>query len=485
MNFTSLVFFIYLPVVVALYHLLPKPLKNVMLLLASYTFYAWYNFWLLGLLLATTLISYSCARAVSSAESKKKKKTAMVLAATVCLGTLFLFKYLDFTVETALSIANLFGAEISYGGINLILPMGISFYTFQTMSYVFDVYNGTFKAEKSILDYALFVVFFPQLVAGPIERPSDLLPQLKNYKKPDSSQIADGAKFLISGYAKKLFIADFLAVYVNSAYKDVSSSNGLALLIATVLFGLQIYCDFSGYSEIALGCGKLMGINLSKNFNSPYSATNIRDFWRRWHISLTKWFTDYLYIPLGGNRKGFFRTIINTLAVFTVSGLWHGANMTFVIWGLLHGAYLSLYSIWIRIKEKRAISLSPFIEKHGGRAFTIVLVTFSWIFFRSQSLNEAGIVIGNIFSNWSGGFEGALTSLSMTASDLLPVCLSAAILPFLERTPVFKEEALPLSRAKRSVSVPMLYTVICLTAVIAWSLTLSVNGKTAFIYFVF
>lgn len=485
MNFTSPVFFIFLPVVVLLYFVLPYRFRWVMLLAASYMFYAWYNVWLLLLVMTTTLVSYICALKAGSATTRRGRNAALAVAVIICIGILFIFKYLNFAIQTVLSVAALLGAEPSFTELNIILPMGISFYTFQTMSYVIDVCRGDFPPEKHLGYYALFVVFFPQLVAGPIERPSALLPQLKEKHDPNISDMAEGAVFLISGYAKKLIVADLLAAYVDSVYGNVAEANGLALTVATVMFALQIYCDFAGYSEIAVGCARLMGIKLSRNFNRPYSATNIRDFWRRWHISLTTWFKDYLYIPLGGNRKGYARQLVNTMIVFLVSGLWHGANLTFVIWGGLHGAYILVYSLWKKLCEAKNITLPAWLSKYGGCALTFLLVTFAWIFFRAQSVNEAAAIISRIFTDWSGGTAKAAQSLGIELTDILPCLLAVIMLPFTERIPRIRRQQLPLKECSAMTDYTLLYFILCLTLFVAWCYTLSVNGDTNFIYFSF
>lgn len=485
MNFTSPVFFIFLPAAVAAYFATPQKFRWIPLLIASYLFYAWYDVWLLALVLTTTLVSYVCAIKAERAKTNGGRRAALAVAVIICIGILFVFKYLNFTVQTALSIAELAGANPSHFELNIVLPMGISFYTFQTMSYCVDVYRGDFPAEHHIGYYALFVVFFPQLVAGPIERPSVLLPQLKEEHSPNASDMAEGAKFLLSGYAKKLIIADFLAAFVDSAYSQADTANGLALLIATVLFALQIYCDFAGYSEIAMGCARMMGIKLSRNFDSPYSATNIRDFWRRWHISLTTWFKDYLYIPLGGNRKGYARQLANTAIVFLVSGLWHGANLTFLVWGALHGAYVICASLWGKIAVRAGISLPRWLARYGGRALTFALVTFAWIFFRAQSIDEAGLIVTRIFTDWSGGMSGALEALDMNITDILPCLLAIAVLPFTERMPRIRRQELPLGQCKVMADYTLLYFILGLTLFVAWCYTMSVNGDANFIYFAF
>lgn len=464
MSFTAPVFFLFLPVTLLLYWLLPPKRRWLLLLAASFLFYAWFNVWLLALVVTTILVAYLCARLTESAETPKGKKKAVAFSTAVCLGILAVFKYLDFAVGCVFSLANLLGADVSFSGFHILLPMGISFYVFQTMSYTFDVYRGRVPAEKHLGYYALFVVFFPQLVAGPIERPGDLLPQLKQPHSFQAEDFAEGGRLLLKGYAKKMLIADFLAGFVDSAYGNVNGVGGAALATATVLFAFQIYCDFSGYSDIAQGCARLMGIRLSDNFRRPYAAGSVREFWRRWHISLTGWFRDYLYIPLGGSRKGRFRTCLNIMITFLVSGLWHGANWTFVLWGGLHGVYLAAERLILKKKEP-------------GKAITFLLVCLAWVFFRSAGVQEAFAVFARIFTAFRPG--SLLADLAMTRLELVITALLLILLPFVERLPRISGENRNLGAA-----VTLWYFGI-LAIVLCRFLVLSRHGETAFLYFQF
>ncbi len=457
MSFVAPEFFLFLPLVVLLYWLTPVRLRWIPLLASSFLFYAWHNVWLLSLILTTILVSYLCARIMETAETKKGKKQAMIVCTTVCLSILAIFKYLDFAIGSVCSLANLFGAQISFSGLHILLPMGISFYVFQTMSYVFDVYRGTVPAEKHLGYYALFVTFFPQLVAGPIERPENLLPQLKRAQKFCLGLFADAAPYLLRGYCKKLLIADFIAPYVEQAYDNIPTAGGFALTVATILFAVQIYCDFSGYSDIALGCGRLMGIRLMDNFCTPYAASSIRDFWRRWHISLTNWFTDYVYIPLGGSRAGLLKTCRNILITFLISGLWHGANWTFVIWGGLHGLYL----VAERLMEEKF---------RPGKVPTFILVCFAWIFFRSATVSDAFAVISQIFSPW-------LQGPGLQLKELLTCGLLILLLPSVENIPSLRRDS-PSSHW-------LVYLFATLAVVACRFLVLTEYGETSFIYFQF
>lgn len=492
MSFTSPVFFLFLPLVLILYLLLPGKARMPLLLTASYLFYAYYDVRLLALIFITTLTSYFAGIAMSRSTALRGKKTAVCITVFVCLGILFFFKYFNFTVEIACSLLHLAGIHIPFEGFSILLPMGISFYIFQTMSYCFDVYSGKIMAEKNLGFYALFVVFFPQLVAGPIERPGDLLPRLKRTPSPARADMEEGFRLFIQGYAKKLLIADTIAPFVNAAYSDIPDAGGAALLAATVLFAIQIYCDFSGYSDIASGCARFLGIHLTENFKYPYQAVSIRDFWGRWHISLTRWLRDYLYIPLGGNRKGIFRQCVNILLTFLISGLWHGANLTYVIWGCIHGFYLILETLFWRKKTL------PDKWRLPGRFFTFSLVSFAWIFFRAPSVSAALLVISSIFTDFS--LQHLLQGLGASPTQLLILLVIILLLPFLEKLPsldIFsapgklpapdkpsapKEYRMP---GNRQIGILFFYFVLILVIILSRILSLTTDGATTFIYFQF
>lgn len=464
MSFTQPVFLLFLPVVVLLYWLIPGKFRWALLLAASYLFYMYWNPVLVILLLVSTFVDYFCSLGMDDhPQDTKKKKLYLAISIFANLGLLFSFKYLNFFGQTVSSICRLFSIPYAAPAFDLILPVGISFYTFQTMSYTFDVYRGKVRAERHFGHYALFVTFFPQLVAGPIERPGDLLPQLKQPQTFRREYLLEGAHLLLRGYGKKVLIADFLAGFVDSAYSRAAAADGSALALATVFFALQIYCDFSGYSDIAQGCARLMGIRLRDNFRTPYAAASIRDFWRRWHISLTGWFTDYLYIPLGGSRVSTARTCVNIAITFLVSGLWHGANWTYVIWGGLHGLYLILERLFCK---KRSIGTIP----------TFLAVCFAWIFFRAATVSDAFAVICSIFSSWDLG--ATLPDLQMAPAELILCLLFAVLLPFLDRLP-------KLEPGKKLPAHGLLYFFLTLCILCCRILVLTQHGETAFIYFQF
>lgn len=395
MLFNSWQFALFFPIVFALYWGLPQRFRVGLLLIASYYFYMSWNVKYVVLILFTTIISYSSALMIERNSVIRARKFILAFTIIACLGVLFVFKYFNFFAGAISDFMNIFAIHLHPMTLKLLLPVGISFYTFQTLSYVIDVYRGNAKAEKNFWVYATFISFFPQLVAGPIERTNNLLPQIKAVNEFDYEQAAYGIKLMTWGFFKKLAIADVLAVYVDKVFADVYSFEGFALVLAVFFFTVQIYCDFSGYSDIARGCSKMLGIDLMENFRSPYFSASIREFWSRWHISLSTWFRDYVYIPLGGNRVGKFRHNINLMITFIVSGLWHGANWTFVIWGCIHGIAQVIENA-LEVKRE-AQGLIWWLRVMG----TFTFVMFAWVFFRANTLNEAVYIFANMFASFS------------------------------------------------------------------------------------
>ena len=393
------------------------------------------------------------------------------------MSVLFFFKYYNFVAGT---VGSFFDADLT---LNLVLPVGISFYTFQTLSYSIDVYRGNIKAERDFFYYALFVSFFPQLVAGPIERPDNLLPQLKAEHKFNSSDLYIGAKRMLAGFFKKIVVADTAATYVNAVYNKPGETGGLAIIIATVLFAVQIYCDFSGYTDIAIGCARIMGYRLMQNFNRPYSAQNIRDFWARWHISLSSWFKDYLYIPLGGNKKGYARQLVNLFIVFLVSGLWHGAEWTFILWGILHGIYRIVGELTYKKREQLyksvGIATSSRIVRIFRTAITFILVCFAWIFFRANNTSELLLILKKLFTSF--GATTFISELGLTLNGTVIMILSIVIMVLLDRKLTLPEYSTPNgAKLFDGTSLYILWAIL-----LAWLLLLANNGSSAFIYFQF
>lgn len=384
-----------MPIVFFLYWIIPSRHRWPFLLAASYYFYMSWNIAYVVLIAITTLISYLTALKIEKAESQKIKKFYSLIASIVSIGILFVFKYFNFASYSICQLLRLTSINIHPVLLKLALPVGISFYTFQTLSYVIDVYKGTIQAEKNLGIYATFISFFPQLVAGPIERTSNLLPQIKSEKKFDYEMATQGIILIVIGFFKKLVVADTLAKYVDNVYANVSGYRGFVFVLASVFFAIQIYCDFSGYSDIAIGVALLLGIRLMTNFKSPYLASNIKEFWNRWHISLSTWFRDYVYIPLGGNRVSKIRRDFNYVITFLVSGLWHGANWTYVIWGGIHGLGQVIENRMPKFLTKNAIL--NFVNTVIKTIFTFVFVTCAWVFFRAKSLKDAILVFENMF----------------------------------------------------------------------------------------
>jgi D-alanyl-lipoteichoic acid acyltransferase DltB (MBOAT superfamily) len=397
MIFTSPEFVIFFAVVIPLYFFVPHRFRWILLLVASYFFYAYGNIQYLPLIILSTAVDYIAARMIHNSDQPRVRTLFLVASLVVNLGVLFIFKYFDF-FNQSLSVA-LNAANISYQSrtLNLILPIGISFYTFQSMAYTIDVYRRQIEPERHPGKFATFVAFFPQLVAGPIERAGNLLPQFNISARFDQTRTVEGLRLILWGFFKKIVIADRLAIYVNTVYNDVGVYTGWNLILATVFFAFQIYCDFSAYSDIAIGTAKILGIDLMQNFRQPYFSRSAREFWGRWHISLSGWFRDYVYIPLGGNRVAGGRHLLNLLIVFLLSGLWHGASWTFVIWGALHG----LYVVADAFLHQRGLRLwggnqSLWIQalKIGG---TFAFVCFAWIFFRANSFSDALYILNHLF----------------------------------------------------------------------------------------
>lgn len=400
MLFNSLSYAVFLPLVCLFYFALPHKHRWAVLLAFSCYFYMSWNPELIVLILFTTLVSWGAALGLERCPSKRGRKAILAIGVALCLATLFFFKYFNFVSESVSTFFRLFGLPLTAPVLHLILPVGISFYTFQTLSYIVDVYRGDLPAERHLGYYALYVSFFPQLVAGPIERAGRLLPQFREAHTFSTARCSAGLRKIGVGLFKKVVVADYAATFVNAVYNDLPGKSGLTLILATVLFGAQIYCDFSGYSDIAVGSAQILGFHLMENFESPYFARSIREFWRRWHISLTTWFTDYIYIPLGGSRCSKARHLRNLVFTFFLSGLWHGANWTFVCWGVYHGLWLCAETLY----GKRLDTLQ---QKLHGKAsgvllglvrtlYTIGIVMLGWVFFRANSPSDALYVFANL-----------------------------------------------------------------------------------------
>ena len=406
MLFNSIDFAVFLPIVFILYWFVAnKKLKfqNFLIVVASYLFYGWWDWRFLSLILFSTLIDYSIGIRLSKEDNISKRKILLWISILVNLGFLGFFKYYNFFLDNFVTAFSFFGSSINPQGLNIILPVGISFYTFQTLSYTIDVYKRKLEPTNDFIAFSAFVSFFPQLVAGPIERASNLLPQFYRKREFDYSKAVDGMRQILWGLFKKIVIADNCAQYANEIFNNSADFSGSTLVLGAVFFTFQIYGDFSGYSDIAIGTSRLFGFNLKQNFAFPYFSRDIAEFWRRWHISLSTWFRDYLYIPLGGSRGGTWIKVRNTFIIFIVSGFWHGANWTFIVWGALNAIYfLPLLLTNNNRNNLETVAQGKFfpnIKELSFMLLTFGLTVFAWIFFRAENISHAFSYISEIFSS--------------------------------------------------------------------------------------
>jgi len=487
MLFNSINFALFLPLVFILYWFSTnKSLKfqNVLLLISSYFFYACWDWRFLFLLVFSTVLDYYTGLKMSEAQSLKSKKFWFWLSISVNLGFLGVFKYYNFFAESFAEAISNFGLNINVWTLNIILPVGISFYTFHGLSYVIDIYKDRIKAEKNFVDYSVFVSFFPLLVAGPIERATHLLPQIQKKRTFDYEKAVEGMRQILWGLFKKVVIADQCAQYSNLIFNNTSDYSGSSLFLGAIFFAFQIYGDFSGYSDIALGTAKLFGIELLRNFAYPYFSRDIAEFWRRWHISLSSWFRDYLYIPLGGSKGGTFIKIRNTFIIFIVSGFWHGANWTFIAWGLLN----ALYFLPILLTKNNRNNLDtvaegkilPSLKEIVLMLITFGLTVFAWIFFRSESLSHAFQFISGIFSK--DLFSMPYIIAENSGNHILPKTLLLIIFIFIIFEWLGREKQFPLSEIDKKLSSPFRYGLYyILVFVIFWF----GGSQEQFIYFQF
>lgn len=524
MSFISLEFLCFLPAVLFFCRVLSARFRWILLLLASYFFYMCHAPWTGLLLFGTTFVSWICAGKIAQAEIPGesqngcrtdsprtwKQKLWLALGIAAPLSCLFFFKYMGFMHRIGSSLIGLLGGHVPASSWDILLPVGISFYTFQTLSYVIEVYRKDLPHETHFGYYALFVSFFPQLVAGPIERPGSLLPQLKQKYTFQIEDLRHGFRQILSGFFKKIVVADYLAGFADAVFAAPDTANGPGVVLAVCFFAVQIYCDFSGYCDIATGTAGMLGIRLMKNFDHPYSADSIRDFWHRWHISLTSWFTDYIYIPLGGSRRGFGRHLFNVMLVFFISGLWHGAAWHYVVWGCIHGFYLICGIVLRRIRQKAVFpqsmihrrNVSPqdrsrtkrsaasvskryFVKERTAihilkRIWTLTLVCFAWIFFRAQTLSDAFVMVSHLGIGWNmSGIVNSLQLMGLAAIDGIQIVLVLLVLTLLDK---YSEKA-ALSKCTIRQTAILFYLV--LTIAVGWLMLLSQNTASTFLYFQF
>jgi alginate O-acetyltransferase complex protein AlgI len=428
--FNSWQFLVFFPFVTILYFALPLRPRQWMLLTASAVFYMALIPQYILILVFTILVDYGAGLWIARSEGTRRKHFLWAsLAAN--LGMLAIFKYLGFLVVNANAVLGWLGLSSTLPVLSLVLPVGLSFHTFQAMSYTIEVYRGRQVPERDLLVYALYVMFYPQLVAGPIERPQNLLPQLKAEHRFDYDRVVHGLRRMLYGFFKKVFVADRLAALVNQVYAQPGSYHALVLWLATYGFAVQIYCDFSGYSDIAIGSAEVMGIRLMRNFNQPYLATSIREFWNRWHISLSTWFRDYLYIPLGGSRGSETQTVRNLIVVFLVSGFWHGASWTFVVWGALHAVYMigerRLSASWEHALKISGLNGFPRLVAGFENIVVFHLVTLAWVFFRAPTLTDSATVFRGMFT-FAPTASGELHRLGLGPFEILLAAFGVVVL---------------------------------------------------------
>ncbi|MFK7921326.1 MAG: MBOAT family protein [Bacteroidia bacterium] len=475
MLFNSIEFAIFLPLTFVLYWFVFQrslKLQNAFVLAISYLFYGWWDWRFLGLIFISSLADFIIGPKLAKAEKISTRKRLLALSLTINLGILGFFKYFNFFIESFVGAFAGVGVDMSVHTLQIILPVGISFYTFQTLSYSIDIYRKELQPIEEPIAFFAFVSFFPQLVAGPIERASNLLPQFLKERKFEYAKATDGLRQILWGLFKKVVVADNIAPHVEVIFSNSDTEGASTLVLGAIFFAFQIYCDFSGYSDIAIGTAKLFGFDLMTNFKTPYFSRDIGEFWRRWHISLSTWFRDYVYIPLGGSRVSKGRQIWNSLVTFTVSGFWHGANWTFVVWGFLNGLYY-VPSIILGTSKKRGVVAQnkwlPNVKEVFQMITTFVLVTFSWIFFRAEDVMHAITYISNIFST-------TIFQMPPSHRGPIPFILILLGIEWIQRSKLHGLEMIHTSRWLR----PVAYT-----ALVLLILLYGFDDSESFIYFQF
>lgn len=484
MLFNSLDFAIFLPIVFLLYWFVAQKnlkLQNALIVLASYVFYGWWDWRFLSLIIFSTVVDYLVGQRLRTEERQSKRKVLLWTSILVNLGFLGFFKYYNFFLENFVDAFSLFGMQINANSLNIILPVGISFYTFQTLSYTIDVYKKKLEPAKDFIAFSAFVCFFPQLVAGPIERATNLLPQFYKKRTFEYHKAVDGMRQILWGLFKKVVIADNCAEFANQIFNNSADMNGSTLVLGAIFFTFQIYGDFSGYSDIAIGTSRLFGFDLKQNFATPYFSRDIAEFWRRWHISLSTWFRDYLYIPLGGSRGGTWMKVRNTFAIFLVSGFWHGANWTFIIWGALNAIYFLPLLLTNNNRKNLGVvaegKLLPSFRELFSMLTTFILTVFAWIFFRAENISHAFSYIGEIFSE--SIFSVPVFDGRMNALTTLAIISIFLFIEWLGRNKLFAIEGLKDSSKKTQLFFYVLLSIIILKYVMDFS------EPEEFIYFQF
>jgi alginate O-acetyltransferase complex protein AlgI len=477
--FDTPIYLLFLATVVVAYWRLGFRRQNLLLLACSYFFYGWWDWRFLGLILVSTLVDFQCARAIAASESQGRRRALLALSVAVNLTFLGTFKYFNFFADSLSVVLGSLGIHVEMTTLRILLPPGISFYTFQELAYIVDVYSGKLEPAESLVDYALFISFFPHLIAGPIQRPSHLLPQVQHPRGFDRQAFLDGLLLIATGLFRKCVVADNCALLANAAFSGRLGEPSLPVLaLGTYAFAGQIYGDFSGYSDMARGSAQLLGFHFMVNFRQPYLARTLQDFWRRWHISLSTWLRDYLYIPLGGSRKGEARTYANLMTTMLLGGLWHGANWTFVVWGGIHGLGLSLERFWRRLRGKESeagapadatvslLSPSAWLQ----RLVVFHLVCLSWVFFRAASVGEAVGLLGGL-ARWTWEPEFAI-AFKFLLAFAVPLFVLDLILES-------RREEYAFAGTPALARVALAMSLVCLTTFFA------ANQLNAFIYFQF
>jgi D-alanyl-lipoteichoic acid acyltransferase DltB (MBOAT superfamily) len=482
MLFNSLDFAIFLPIVFLLYWFVAQKnlkLQNALIVLASYVFYAWWDWRFLSLIIFSTVVDYLVGQKLRTEEKQSRRKTLLWTSIIVNLGFLGFFKYYNFFLENFVDAFSLFGMQINPNGLNIILPVGISFYTFQTLSYTIDVYKKKLVPTQDFIAFSAFVCFFPQLVAGPIERATNLLPQFYKKRTFDYHKAVDGIRQILWGLFKKAVIADNCAEFANQIFNNSADMNGSTLVLGAIFFTFQIYGDFSGYSDIAIGTSRLFGFDLKQNFATPYFSRDIAEFWRRWHISLSTWFRDYLYIPLGGSRGDTWMKVRNTFAIFLVSGFWHGANWTFIIWGAINAIYFLPLLLTNNNRKNLGVvaegKLLPSFRELFSMLSTFGLTVFAWIFFRAENLNHALSYIFGVFSKSLFSYPVLLSK-----QDTVEILLLLFIFLSVEWFGRSKEYALQIIKSRSFYQHYLILYIIILTILFFMD-----SGENEFIYFQF
>ncbi len=482
MLFNSLPFFIFFPTVTALYFVFPHRFRWIVLLTASAIFYMAFIPAYLLILLFTIVIDYIAGLLIENATGKRRL-LYLIISLVSNIGILTFFKYFNFFSASLTSIAHLIHWNYSFHLLSIILPVGLSFHTFQALSYTIEVYRGQQKAERHLGIYALYVMFFPQLVAGPIERPQNLIHQFKIHHSFDWQRVGSGLRLMLWGFFKKIVIADNAAAIINRIFDYPTQFTGLPLIIAAILFTFQLYCDFSGYSDIAIGSARVLGFRLMKNFDQPFGSRTLPEFWRKWHISLSTWFRDYLYIPLGGNRVPPLRHYLNLLIIFTISGLWHGANWTYVIWGCLHGFFMIFSTATVRIRQKliQLFKLERFPRFHHilQMCTTFSLVVTAFIFFRANTTSDAWHIITHLFADFNFTFSKLLNALGTSSFNFIHLLTAIACMEIITW-------AARQSRLKSAfISTPLWMKISGYTTIVLWIIFFGYFGERPFIYFQF